>query len=210
MSNLVCVCLKKKFFKLLSDMKVVIFLLTTLLSSSIFAQTALHPGKTGAGYSYLHSLSAKYSADAHNFYFSTGKIDLGLFITHVEISTGKLTTNIDNFGLSFRYTAVPEEMKLMPSVNFSLGSEDDLFFSFGPGLAYIIYDEGVARIYPELYGFFSLKSIEGESHGELSIVTDIVAAFRLGDVGYFKFIPGYSSNKSAHYFSLAGGLSFLL
>lgn len=191
-------------------MKVTIFLLTSLLSSSIFGQTFLHPGKTGAGYSYLHSLSAQYSADAHNFYFSTGKIDLGLFITNVEISDSKPVTYIHNFGLSFRYTALPEEMRLMPCINFALGSDDDLFFSFGPGLAYIIYDEGVARVYPELYGFFSLKDIEGESHGELSLITDIVAAFRLGDVGYFKFIPGYSINKSAHYFSLTGGLSFLL
>lgn len=191
-------------------MKVVIFLLTIFLSSSIFSQTALHPGKTGAGYYYLHSLSGKYSADEHNFYYSTGKIDIGLFITNIEIKNGKPTNDyIDNFGLSFRYTVL-REGNLMPSVNFLLGSDNDLFIGVGPGLAYIVFDEGIIRIYPELFGFFSLKNIEGESHSELSIESNLATAFRLGDVGYFIFQPGYTSSKSAHYFSLAGGLSFLL
>jgi hypothetical protein len=198
-------------------MKILLYFFVTLISTSAFAQSTLHPGKMGAGYYYLHSISEEFSTDANTFYFSTGHIDISFFVSNTKIEQNRLlqkSKNVQNLGLNVGITSVKEGKRILPTMNLSIGSaaEKLVFLALGPSMAFIVFDDENYRIYPEagvLITFLGLDSSDN-FQTEVSFGTDLVIAFHLRNAGFLILQPGYSTSKSIHYFSLAGGISFLL
>jgi hypothetical protein len=175
----------------------------------IYAQSTLHPGKAGAGYYYLHSLTDEFSAESHNFYLSTKRFDIFLAASAVKIEN----ESFNDFGLGISIPFIKEGRRLMPAMNFTIGSaaERALFFGLGPGLAYLILDYDFIRIYPEAAAQLTIFGLvpSVDFSGQISFTTDMVIALRLGTGGFLVIQPGYSTGGSVHYYSLAGGISIL-
>lgn len=184
-------------------------MLITFSFQAAYAQSTLHPGKAGAGYYYLYSLTDEFSADAHNIYLSTKRFDLILTVSNVTIEN----ESFNDFGLGISIPFIKEGRRLMPTMNFSIGSaaERALFFGLGPGLAFLLVDYEFIRIYPEAAAQLTIYGLvpSVDFSGQIVFTTDLVFALRLGTGGFLVIQPGYSTGESTHYYSLAGGLSIL-
>lgn len=190
-------------------MKIFFYFFIIISFQAIYARSTLHPGKAGAGYYYLHSLTDEFSADAHNFYLSAKRFDLFLAVSTVTIENESFT----DFGLGISLPFIKEGRRLMPTMNFTIGSaaERTVFFGLGPGLAFLIMDYDFIRLYPEAGAQLTIYGLDSSADfsGQISFTLDMVIALRLGTGGFLVIQPGYSTGESVHYYSLAGGISIL-